>query len=45
MLGSSAGGVVARLGASDGVDPPVGELDAGDFRVAGELALRGSAEC
>lgn len=39
------GGVVATFVVYGGVDPAVGVLEAGDLRVMGELAWRGSAEC
>lgn len=46
VFGSSIGGGVARVDTCGGVEPAVGVLEAGDFLcVAGEPALRGSAEC
>lgn len=44
-FGNSVGGVVARFDTCGGVEPAVGVFDAGDFRVAGVLEFRGSAEC
>ena len=44
-LGPNAGGVVVPADASPGGDSPVGVLSAGDLRVAGDPAFRGSAEC
>lgn len=43
-LVKSVGGVAALLGTSGGVDPRVGVLEAGDFRVAGDPSFS-SAEC
>jgi len=45
VLGSSEGGPESSTDAVGGVDPAVGVLDAGDLRVAAELASKGSAEC
>ncbi len=41
---SNVGGV-ERIEAFGGVVPAVGVLEAGDFRVAGDPAFRGSEEC
>jgi len=43
-LVSNVGGV-ERIEAFGGVVPAVGVLEAGDFRVAGDPAFRGSEEC
>lgn len=44
MLVNRVGGVAALLETSGGVDPRVGVLEAGDFRVAGDPWFN-SAEC
>lgn len=43
-LAKRVGGVAALLETSGGVDPRVGVLEAGDFRVAGDPSFN-SAEC
>lgn len=45
VLGSNEGVLESRADDGGGVDPAVGVLDAGDFRVAAEPASTGSAEC